>query len=417
MRYGKTLWNCFRDFLVLGILLAAANFLLDRSDPGWINLNPTPWLLPVILIGARYGFTSGVVAGLATPALIVAVMSRVSHEPAGDTLHAHPYFFAAFVIAGTLAGELGSLMKKQSASLMQRGERLEDENTRLRGELEIVLETRLALQRELATFNAPLCALDDELKTLFTYTKEEFGDQLLRALHRLTGITSAGIYVVEGDRLERTAVIHPTPQLLERLLLSATPLAEKAASSGELAHVPDATRLNTQQPFLAAFPWMDHLGRTAVLLIHDMPLEDYTLNNLARLELILGWASAMAVLRKTFTGGVSNDHTIGREDFMVLLNEALEAERVHGLPSAVMRFDLPQPGMVKKALRQLPPAAVATTLDSPSTLVVLLPFSGETEADEVSRALAEAAPGIRGHHYLITGPITPEALWEHVMAP
>lgn len=417
MGKGTNFWNSVRDCFVLSLILAGINFLLDRSDPGWTNLNPTPWLLPAILIGARYGFTAGVISGFLMPALIVLAMTAITHDSVNDALHEHPYFFASFVIAGTVAGEIGSLIRKRSASIQRNNEKLTDENTRLRGELELVLETRLSLQRELATFNAPLCALDDELKMLFSYSQDEFADQLLRALHRLTGLTSAGIYIVEGDRLERTAVVHPTPQLAQRLFLSETPLAEKAATSGELAHVPDATRLNTQQPFLAAFPWMDHLGRTAVLLIHDMPLEDYTLNNLARLELILGWASAMAVLRKTFTGGVGSDHTVSQEDFMVLINEALEAEHVHAIPSAVLRFDVPNASDLRGLLRHLPSTAIATPLKSQNTLVVLLPFSGETEANELSRNLSASIPGLKGIHYLITGPIAPEALWEHVMAP
>jgi GAF domain len=410
-------WNSVRDFILLSLILAGINFLMDKADPGWTKLNPTPWLVPAVLVGARYGFAAGVFSGLATPAIILFWMMAVNHTQANETLHAYSYFFASLAIAGTLAGEIGSLAKKRAAKLYFKTDSLSDENTRLRGELELVLETRHALQRELATFNAPLCALDDELKMLFSYSQEEFADQLLRSLHRLTGITSAGIYVVKKDQLERIAVVHPTPQLAEHLVLSQTPLAEKAASSGELARVPDATRLNTQQPFLAAFPWMDHLGRTAVLLIHDMPLEDYTLNNLARLELILGWASAMAVLRKTFTGGVANDHTVSQEDFMVLIKEALDAEHTHGLPSAVLRFDLPDSAALRKVLKQLPATAVATPLKKENTLVMLLPFSGETEANELSRHLAATVPGLKGHHYLITGPIAPEALWEHVMAP
>ena len=105
----------------------------------------------------------------------------------------------------------------------------------------------------LALFNAPLCALDDELGTLFTYPKEEFPQQLLRLLHRLTNLTSAGIYGVEGDVLKQTSALHPTPPLEPSLSLRRTPLAERALSSGVLASVPDATELTEAQPFLAAF--------------------------------------------------------------------------------------------------------------------------------------------------------------------
>ena len=417
MGKGKLFVNGVRDHIVLSAIVAAVNYWLDPTDIGWLNLNPTPWLLPGILIGVRYGFTGGVLIGLATPALIAFVISKIRPAPMEDTLRDHPYFFVSLVIAAVISGEVGAMMSRRYVRLKKGNTDLTDENIRLRSQLNIVLETRMQLQQELAVFNAPLCALDDELKTLFSYSQEEFAEQLLRSLHRLTGLTSAGIYVVNGSRLDRSAVLHPTPQLKERLALDETPLAGKAVTTSELASVPDATQLNDQQPFLAAFPWLDHLGRTSVLLIHDMPFEAFTMNNLARLELILTWASAMAVLRRTFTDKTNSDHTVPHHDFRVLLDEALVADRIHGLPSAVLRFDFTKPGDVRAALRLLPATALATRTAAENAIIVMLPFSGETEANELTRRLTAAIPGLRGHHYLITGTITGEALWEHLMKP
>lgn len=411
MGSAKRFWNGLRDFIVLCIILTGVNALLDRGDPGWMRLNPTPWLLPAALIGARYGFVSGMLSGVASAALLAGANSHLTKIPFQEVLREDAYFFLSIVVVGAVAGEICTLLSHRSASVKLANRRLDDENGRLRSQLHLVDETRHQLQQQLALFNAPMCALDEEMSTLFSYPQEDFAHQLLRTLHRLTGLTSAGIYVVDNSTLTQTAVLHPTPPLAEALRLDDTPLAQKAVASNALASVPDATELNELQPFLAAFPWLDHLGRTSVLLIQDMPLEAFTMQNLARLELILSWASAMALLRQTFTGGTGSDHTIANDDFQVLLSEALEADRIHSLPSTLLRLDFAGNGEVRSSLKRLPNTAVATRLPGKTSVAVLLPFSGENEALQVTRSITTTVPQARAQHYLITGDISGPDLW------
>ncbi len=409
---GKTkhFINPARDFIVLTAILVGLNFMLDRSDPGWLDLNPTPWLLPAALIGARYGFTSGLVSGILVATLLAVAKARMQGLNLEEMLREHAYFFLFVIGSGAAAGEIGRLLSQRSAGIREANRHLEEENARIKAQIHLTDESRHQLQQQLVLFNAPMCALDEELSTLFTYPQDEFAQQLLRVLHRLTGLTSAGIYVSEGDRLTLTNVLHHTPPLTPTLLLAETPLAEKALTTGALASVPEATDLSAAQPFLAAFPWLDHLGRTSVLLIQDMPFESYSLQNLARLELILSWASAVAVLRQTFLRHAT-EHTSTNDDFLVLLSEALEADRVHSVPSTVLRFDFESADGFRTALKQLPNTAVTTQLNGKSAVAVLLPFSGETEALQVRRAVAAAVPGVRAQHYLISGGITAEDLW------
>ena len=411
MGRNKSLFNILRDLIVLTAILAVLNYLLDGQDPGWMALNPTPWLLPAALVGARYGFASGLFSGLAVAALLAGMKLRVEEVAASEMLREHAYFFLSIVVTGATAGEIGRLLSRRSAAIREANQNLDDENARLRRQLQLTDETRHQLQQQLVLFNAPMCALDEELSTLFTYPQEEFPQQLLRVLHRLTSLTSAGIYVAENGTLMQTTVLHPTPPLVQTLSLSETPLAEKALTSGALASVTDATELSEAQPFLAAFPWLDHLGRTSVLLIQDMPLEVFNLQNLARLELILSWASAIAVLKQTFIHQGSHVHTTSNDDFMVLLSEALEADRVHSLPSTVLRFDFDSTDSLRSSLRQLPNTAVTTRLGERNSVAVLLPFSGETEALQTRRAVASALPAAKAQHYLISGGITAPDLW------
>jgi hypothetical protein len=410
-------FSVLRDFVVLTAGVAVANLFLDPHDAGWMHLNPTPWLLPAALLGVRYGFSSGLMTGLAVGALLAWAKSRMEDVAINELLHENAYYFLSVVITGGLAGEIGTILRKGTASTRETNRKLSDENARLRFQLHVTDETRHQLQQQLALFNAPMCALDEELRTLFTYPEQEFQRELLRALHRLTGLTSAAIYLVDRGVLTRAAVLHETPPLTLTLSLTQTPLAEKALASGALASVADATELTQEQPFLAAFPWLDHLGRKSVLLIQDMPFEAFTWQHLARIELIISWASAVAVLRQTFIAAADQRRSTSSADFMVLLSEAVEADRVHSLPSVVLRFDFDGAKALREALRMLPNTAVITRLTNNHSLAVLLPFSGETEALQTRRNLATALPATTSRHLLITGEVSSASLWEALQNP
>lgn len=60
------------DAVLVAVVIVGANLLFDRAHPGWINLNPSPYLLLPILLGSRYGFVPGILAGLTASVLIVA---------------------------------------------------------------------------------------------------------------------------------------------------------------------------------------------------------------------------------------------------------------------------------------------------------------------------------------------------------
>lgn len=407
---SRTKLHATLDFFVTSLLLAGANFLLAKQDPGWMHLNPTPWILPGALLGIRYGFTAGLMCGILTAAGIAAIHSYLSGQPVPELLHERAYYFLSIVLLGALAGQAGTHLASAQRKAATSTEKLGDENKRLRTQLQLIDETRYQLQQRLALTNAPMASLQEELAKLFSFPPSEFNQQLLALLHRLTGLTSAGIYAVKGRSLQRGAVIHPTEPLAPALSLTDTPLAAEALSSQALASVPDATDLTQAQPFLAAFPWVDHSGSTSVLLIHDMPLEAYTWRNLARLDLILSWSSALAALRQSFAASGKGSRTLDGQEFQILVQEAADADRVHHLPSAllVVHHQGHEAGAV---LKQLSDTSVATVLSPGRTLAILLPFAGEAEAAALAYAIAGAQPGTKFMSYMVTAEVDAAAVW------
>ena len=118
------------DAAVVAAAIVGANLLFDRAHPGWTNLNPSPYLLLPLLLGGRYGFLPGILAGLTASALIVLQqMGWAGPLPAAPpasvraALTDTPYLHASLVFIGALCGELFGWFRRehllQTALLLQ----------------------------------------------------------------------------------------------------------------------------------------------------------------------------------------------------------------------------------------------------------------------------------------------------------
>lgn len=415
MKIASAWWAQIRDYFVLTGLLVAANMLLAKTDMGWRGLNPTPWILPGILMGARYGFAAGLSGGLLSAALALA-LSGSSATSLRDLVEQNAYYLFSLAATGAVAGELRDLVWKRSSTLAQTNADLAEENAALKTQLRIAQEAKHQIQRRLAIYNAPLASLDEELAALFELPAEGFAEGLLKLLHRLTGLASAAFYEVKGSGLEQIAVLHPTSVLPQRLPLSTTPLAERALEEGQVASVVSVTALSREQPYLAAVPWREGGAHAGVLLIHDMPMEDFTLAHLARIEWILSWAGLLLEKQASFAGPAPQDHQPDPEAFRHLLAKAFQAEQLHGLPSMVLKLTSPDPQKVAPLLPRLPKTAIPAALPQGRGWAVLLPFAGESEALRIE-AMLEGGPPLTCEGYRVAEPATPELLWQQLAEP
>jgi hypothetical protein len=83
---GPSVIRTLLDTVVIGGVLTAINWLTGRADPGWMLLNPTPWLLLPLLVGARYGLWAGTMAGGLAAAGVLFVPHRLD---GGESLLFH----------------------------------------------------------------------------------------------------------------------------------------------------------------------------------------------------------------------------------------------------------------------------------------------------------------------------------------
>lgn len=414
-RRSEGIGGVVRDALLLTAILAGLNYALQRGDVGWLGLNPTPWLLVPLLTGARYGVWAGSMAGLLVATGLAAVRAHVLEIDPWHLASQVRYPLTCLVVGGFLAGELNRVFRGTSQDLTDENCSLASHVERLKAELDLAREMRQDVQRQLALHNASFACLDDDLRRLVLLPLGQALRELLHLLHRAAHVTSAGFYLRDGEMLKREAVIHPVAALADTLPLSHAQLAAKALDENAIAALTDPLQVSGRHPFLAAIPWNEP-PQSGVLLIQDMPIDSFDWQNLARVELLLHWTFVLRTFIGRTESGVNAEAPL--EDFLKLLAQALETEQLHGLPSAVIRFDPTEPDQAQR-LRHLmttalPVTAVTTQLPS-LRLAALLPFTGDHAAEAISRAIRERLPGVRMSRFIVAGPATPEDLWSQIL--
>ncbi len=410
--------SIIRDTILIGSLIGIINYFLARDDAGWLALNPTPWLLLPPLIGARYGVWPGALTGLLTAAVLTVVRARIEGTEEWIFAANHRYPLTALALTGFLAGELNNLLRGGNAKLATESTRMKQQLDRVKAELALVSETRHELQNALTLHDAHLTGLDVELRKVALLPAHDVFTALLNLLHRLAGISSAGFYTRSNGSLRRIAALHPTAALSEHVALDESPLAIKALTENTIAAVSDPLESSERQPFLAAVPWND-ADASGLLLIQDMPADSFEWRNLTKIELILHWAFAIRRHADAAKTGGGPRKIVSLEDFMFLLAQSLETEQIHHLPSAVLRLDFPDadniPSSMDRELATLLPATTVTTRLPSGSLVFLIPFGSDQQAQSISRAFKERLPSARPSHHLVVGPAELETFWSRIL--
>src|SRR2546430_9845676 len=94
------------DAVVLAAILVGLNFWIAPIDPGWLKLNPSPYLLLPILIGGRFGFLPGIGAGVLSVAIVTAGQSWLKKIDPVFSLTSERYLYSGLILAGGICGEL-----------------------------------------------------------------------------------------------------------------------------------------------------------------------------------------------------------------------------------------------------------------------------------------------------------------------
>ncbi len=257
--------------VALGMLVSPQDPLGTHADFHWA------WLAPVI-VALRYGPVAGL--GAAAILLLAWVALNLSHMDQFPQV-----FFLGGLITVMLVGEFSSLWRARTRRAEAVQFYLDQRLEHLIRQYYLLRLSHDRLEQEL--IGRPM-SMRDALKTLRGLGAAGDDAQiLLRLLAQYCQISSAALYPVHDDRIEKTAVATiGSPVGAD----TKDPLLAQALETRTLCHVVQATVRQEATRYLVAAPLLDIGGEVyALLLIDELPFFALQDENLQTINLLLGY--------------------------------------------------------------------------------------------------------------------------------
>lgn len=379
--------------VILGTLVLANSFL-SPLDFGWIELHPSPYFALPMLLGCRYGFAAGVVSALLTSLALSLGLNTFNEQTFAIILQQHGYLLAALVLTGGICGEIQRSFQKKQIQMMSFNEHLRSQLRELDVDLALLREAKAELEGLLATEDSELSTLDSELRRLFDTDEEELFPSLLLLLNRQIRVSDAAIYLVEGESfLRRKAIFGEADRLPEHINGESVEIVSLALKNRTTVTLPEIWQgsVPKQTDYLMVVPFLDsHEQVMGFLIVSGMPFIALNKKAVSLVALICRWASRI-VERRTRAVSASRSvsgldhHRIYDSDFFHEHTElAFNSYRIHGLPSSIVLFTVPQDSGVSQENLEIAIMATVRSGDCPAVLdiaethlAVLLPLTGE----------------------------------------
>ncbi len=389
------------DAVLVAALIVGANWLFDRGHPGWVNLNPSPYTLIPLLLGGRYGFTTGVLTGLGTSLLIIVQQVSASGGALSvrDAVVTAPYLHASLIFLGGIAGELFGWFRRERAQASAQLDKLNTSVRRLDADVRYLRGVKDELDRVVAARDGEVSALDTELRRLYACAAEDLPSEVLQFLKRQVRLGDAAVYSVAGggQPLQRLALIGRDSYLPASLAAGESPVVRLAIERLSLVTLPELLQQRDapeSERVLIAAPMRDASGQPrALLVVTGLPFISFNTQSANLIALICDWAGEALDLagdagdRYRLVAGRTPQRVFTRAHLHHLLGLALQAHQRHRLPSSVIVLSLPGVTMAEQSrferalLGAIRAGDYAAELDRDHPhLAVLLPLVGERGA-------------------------------------
>lgn len=420
---------CAGFVAIIGVLFVV-NMAVSPEDPGWLGLNPTPFLLVPAILGALYGFNAGLASGILSAGLIILARQTGTEIPAAD----HRFVLASLPLLGLIVGQLSETSRKQARRAEADCAGLEGENRSLRAERQLLFLSKQDLQQRLGLHGASSSSLDQDLGELASATPGSAPAILLRTLDHLTHVRSAAVYKVTDARsleLSRRAVIGTEDHFPEVLQGTEHHLLHESLTQGcFLAQKGLLQPTPARGPgFLLASPITAPDGEVQyVLIVQDLPFMSISRRNFSTVKAICDWFAAFVI---SPVSTPSHHKAISQTDFFKAIETAITTHTDHALPSTLVRipFSGSPTAEVTAAFSEfldiLPAPALLTNAieNGQRSLLFLFPANSEhrisksfREAlDRFAERLGVPAPADPQFHLTQPG-ISPQQLWGQLVA-
>jgi len=310
-RYGSV-----ADGLILLLLLCFANASIDRTDPGFFALNPTPWIIVPVVLSARHGLLAGLVGSLVTTLVIFAGFKYFKGQadfPAMITGNA--YYFVSLLAAAAIGGLVHRLLAGPAETAQESLEKITQAHQRLQHELALSQVSANELAQRLLLHNADFISLQDRVQQLFTLGSDDSENtierRLLELFRDLFAVNAAAIYQRDsasseqpmwqsvatiGASIDREAST-PFPSSEYPIVAAAIEHCDISTCASLWQKTPPEKHASDPATTLAAIPWNSPTSKTPgrLLIIDRLPYAQANWENLARIQALFNWVMSVSV--------------------------------------------------------------------------------------------------------------------------
>jgi len=303
-RYTRQV-HSLTEALVGLLLLIVLNYFAFPDDPGYLTVNPHPFLFLVILVASRYGTFDGFLTGILTAGVYLGYVFWGRDLDAVRQTSDFALFLPAylFVILGLLLGEIREAANRDVLTLGQEVRHLRGELEEARQQAQVLSKVKEELQQRLLASDNPLAQISETSVRLTTRTPDEAYPAILDLVERFVSPEKFALYLaVEAPG---GVLGQPAPEAFELRLsrgwsrpdefphrLDTThPAVQAAVTRRQVASIASLDA-DASTDIVACAPVIDpHRDQVlALLVIERIPflrLNQMTLNHL---HTIAGWA-------------------------------------------------------------------------------------------------------------------------------
>lgn len=368
------------------------------EDVGWMQYNPTPYVILPIAVGARYGFMAGVQGGFMAYLLLGMTRTIFGMDNFVDFVEQNGYLFFGMLITGGIAGELEAYHRRRHERYQALHEETSKRMRKLDVDLHHVMQVNDELQKKIVSANNQTVSLDMQIRKLYEADLEDIYQTALLILNRLEKISSAAIYLIDIDgRLQRNALIGDEEEFPEEMFYKDYQIIEKSLDLRKMVALPNLfdDQPEIEEPYLVSIPFTPHHSDPiAVLVINKMPFSNFNPDTLKRIKVVSEWMAEIIMLRADLenfryrvASGSGNKRIFYSDFLMHNLNRAFESYEDHAIESMVIFMYSPEDntpdlfemeGLLMKMVRN-GDFAIHLPLNHPH-LCIFLPFTGERGA-------------------------------------
>ena len=284
------LWPCLEILGCLG-LLTAINLWLSPDDLGFRRLELNPYVIPVVLLGVRYGTAAGLAAGLLS-ALWIGVASRRADLEDGSLV-----LPGLLVVLGTLTGALSRSQGRRLMFFRDLVRRLRKNAERARRTLSATAAVIRDLQSQIESESVSAAALYRMSRGMGSEDPREIYESLLRILSGDLGAQRLAVFERQGDEfvLRSSTDKRTLPKPFPQTLSTKWGLAEMSLRLGRAVSAFDseATAQDRPLPDTCVLAGPIHSGGAvrALVVVYDLDLLSFSPSTLTRFSALLDWAN------------------------------------------------------------------------------------------------------------------------------